>query len=65
MHPGHAVALAALTLGHDTLIGILLALAGLLTIGYARDGAQNLRQYAIGGAAVTIVIGVLLFFGLV
>ena len=65
MHPGHAIVIAALTLGHDTLIGILLALAGLVTIGYAREGAKNLRQYAIGGAVVTIVIGALLFFGLV
>jgi hypothetical protein len=50
--------------GHDTVMGILLAASGVLTIAYVRAASRTLRILALIGAAVTIVIGVLLFFGL-
>lgn len=51
-------------IGHDTLIGVLLIVAGALTIAYAQANAKNLRVAALVGAVVTIVIGLLLLFGL-
>lgn len=56
---------AAITLGHDTLIGVVLFVADALTIAFVRSGAQNLRLYTVGGAVATIVIGALLLLGLV
>jgi hypothetical protein len=50
--------------GHDTVMGILLVASGALTIAYVRAASRNLRILALIGAAVTIVIGLLLFFGL-
>jgi hypothetical protein len=52
------------TLGHDTLMGAVLLASGGLTIWYTRAGARNLRMWAIIGAAATIIIGLLLLFGL-
>ncbi len=43
-------------IGHDTLIGALLIIAGALTIAYAQTDAKNLRVAALLGAVVTIVI---------
>ena len=45
-------------------MGILLAASGVLTIAYVRAASRTLRILALIGAAVTIVIGLLLFFGL-
>jgi hypothetical protein len=45
-------------------MGILLVASGALTIAYVRAASRNLRILALIGAAVTIVIGLLLFFGL-
>jgi hypothetical protein len=64
MLSGNDAVLAAITVGHDTLMGVLLAIAGVLTIVYAKDGARNLQLMAIVGAVVTVVIGALLFFGI-
>lgn len=54
-----------MTLGHDTLIGVVLIVAGVLTFAFSRDNTKNLRIGALVGALATAVIGVLLFFGLV
>jgi hypothetical protein len=57
--------------GHDTVMGILLVASGGLTIAYVRvasayvkAASRTLRISALIGAAVAIVIGLLLFFGL-
>jgi hypothetical protein len=55
--------------GHDTVMGILLVASGVLTIAYVRAASvraasRTLKILALIGAAVTIVIGLLLFFGL-
>ena len=50
--------------GHDTVMGVLLAASGVLTIAYVRAASRTLRVLVLIGAAVTIVIGLLLFFGL-
>jgi hypothetical protein len=50
--------------GHDTIMGVLLAAAGAVTIAYLTAASRALRVLALVGAAVTIVIGLLLFFGL-
>ena len=50
--------------GHDTVMGILLVASGALTIAYVRAASRTLRILALSGAAVAIVIGLLLFFGL-
>jgi hypothetical protein len=57
--------------GHDTVMGVLLVASGGLTIGYVRAASayakatsRNLRILALIGAVVSIVIGLLLFFGL-
>ena len=57
--------------GHDTVMGVLLVASGALTIAYvraasayAKAASRNLRILALIGAAVSIVIGLLLFFGL-
>ena len=55
---------AAITFGHDTLMGVVLAIAGILTIVYLFAGVQNVRVLTGVGALATIVIGILLFFGL-
>jgi membrane associated rhomboid family serine protease len=54
----------AVKFGHDTVMGILLAVSGLLTIAYVRAPSRTLRILVLIGAVVTIVIGALLFFGL-
>ena len=51
-------------LGHDTLMGAVLVIAALLTIGYAARGERAVRAAAVVGAIATFVIGVLLFFSL-
>ncbi len=57
--------------GHDTVMGILLVISGGLTIAYVRAASAHtravshkLRIATLIGAAVPIVIGLLLFFGL-
>jgi hypothetical protein len=57
--------------GHDTVMGVLLVVSGGLTIAYVRAASaytkavlRSLRILALIGAAVSIVIGLLLFFGL-
>jgi hypothetical protein len=50
--------------GHDTVIGVLLVASGGFTIAYVRAASRNLRILALIGAAVSIVIGLLLIFGL-
>jgi hypothetical protein len=56
--------------GHDTVMGVLLVASGGLTIAYIRAASsyakatRTLRILTLIGAAVSIVIGLLLFFGL-
>lgn len=57
--------------GHDTVMGVILVLAGGLTIGYvraafayAKAASRTLRILTLIGAVASIVIGLLLFFGL-
>jgi hypothetical protein len=57
--------------GHDTVMGVLLVASGGLTIAYVRAASayakavsRTLRILTLIGAAVSIVIGLLLFFGL-
>jgi hypothetical protein len=45
-------------------MGAVLLVSGGLTIWYARAGSKNLRTWALIGAAATIIIGLLLLFGL-
>jgi hypothetical protein len=45
-------------------MGAVLLASGALTIWYTRSGARNLRTWVIIAAAATIIIGLLLFFGL-
>ena len=51
-------------LGHDTLIAAVLLVSGGLTIAYAMVGSRTWRILAIIGAGATIVIALLLLFGL-
>ena len=50
--------------GHDTLMGAALVISGGLTVAYTRAASKILLILTRIGAAVTLVIGVLLFFGL-
>lgn len=57
--------------GHDTVMGVILVAAGVLTIAYVRatsryvkTASRKLRISALIGAVASIVIGLLLFFGL-
>jgi hypothetical protein len=52
------------TLGHDTLLAAVLLASGGLTIAYAIAGSRSLRILAIIAAAATIIIALLLLFGL-
>jgi aspartate 1-decarboxylase len=51
-------------LGHDTLLAAVLLASGGLTIAFAIVGSRTLRILAINGAAATIIIALLLLFGL-
>jgi cytochrome c oxidase subunit IV len=51
-------------LGHDTLIAAVLLISAGLTIAYAMVGSRVWRNLALIGAAATIVIALLLLFGL-
>lgn len=53
-----------MTLGHDTLMGVVLIIAGILTFAFTRDRNKNLEVGVIVGALATAVIGVLLLFSL-
>ena len=50
--------------GHDTLMGAALVISGGLTVAYTRVASRILLILTLIGATVTLVIGVLLFFGL-
>lgn len=50
--------------GHDTLMGAALVISAGLTVAYTRATSKILLILTLIGAAVTLVIGVLLFFGL-
>jgi hypothetical protein len=50
--------------GHDTLMGAALMASGGLTIAYTRAASNTLKILALIGAAVSLVIGFLLFFHL-
>jgi hypothetical protein len=57
--------------GHDTVMGIILVASGGLTIGYvraasayAKTASRTLKILTLIGAVASIVIGLLLFFGL-
>lgn len=50
--------------GHDTLMGTALVISGRLTFAYTRSASRPLFILALIGAVATIVIGLLLFFGL-
>jgi hypothetical protein len=50
--------------GHDTLMGAALVISGGLAVAYTRGATRTLLILTLIGAAVTLVIGVLLFFGL-
>jgi ABC-type enterochelin transport system permease subunit len=54
----------AMKFGHDTLMGIGLVASGGLTFAYTRVPSKTLLILTLIGAAVTVIIGVLLFFGL-
>jgi hypothetical protein len=54
----------AMEIGHDTLMGAVLVASGGLTVAYVRATSRNLRILVLLGAAVTIIVGLLLFFGL-
>jgi hypothetical protein len=45
-------------------MGVLLVASGGLTVAYVRAASRTLRILVLIGAAVTLVIGLLLFFGL-
>jgi hypothetical protein len=49
--------------GHDTLMGAALVISGGLAVAYTRGATRILLILTLIGAAVTLVIGVLLFFG--
>jgi hypothetical protein len=51
-------------LGHDTLLAAVLLVSSGLTIAYAMVGSRTWRVLALVGAAATIVIALLLLFGL-
>jgi hypothetical protein len=50
--------------GHDTVMGVVLVISGGLTFAYTRAPSRTLRILTLIGAAATIIIGLLLFFGL-
>jgi hypothetical protein len=50
--------------GHDTLMGAALVISAGLTVAYTRAASRTLLILTLIGAAVTLVIGVLLFFRL-
>jgi hypothetical protein len=50
--------------GHDTVMGVVLVISGLLTFAYTRSPTRTVRILTLIGAAVTIIIGLLLFFSL-
>jgi hypothetical protein len=50
--------------GHDTVMGVVLVVAGVLTFASTRSPSKTVRILALLGAAATIIIGLLLFFGL-
>jgi hypothetical protein len=50
--------------GHDTVMGAALVISGGLTFAYTRSASRPLLILVVIGAVVTIVIGLLLFFGL-
>jgi hypothetical protein len=50
--------------GHDTVMGVVLVISGGLTFAYTRVPSRTLRILTLIGAAATIIIGLLLFFGL-
>jgi hypothetical protein len=59
------------TFGLDTVMGVVLVASGGLTIAYVRAASayakavsRALRILALVGAAASIIIGLLLFFGL-
>jgi hypothetical protein len=45
-------------------MGVLLVASGGLTIAYVRSASRTLRILVLIGTAVTVIIGLLLFFGL-
>jgi hypothetical protein len=49
---------------HDTLMGSVLVISGVLTFAYIRAASRILLILTLIGAAATFVIGVLLFFHL-
>jgi hypothetical protein len=51
-------------LGHDTLIAAVLLISAGLTIAHAMIGSRVWRTLSMIGAAATIVIALLLLFGL-
>jgi uncharacterized membrane protein HdeD (DUF308 family) len=50
--------------GHDQVIGAVLIIAALLTLGSVSRGVVSLRDASLGGAVATAVIGVLPIFTL-
>lgn len=50
--------------GHDFFMGLALMASGVLTVAYTRSSTTTLRNLALIGAAVSFVIGLLLFLGL-
>jgi hypothetical protein len=51
-------------LAHDSLMGAILVLAGVLTFLYTRDPSNRMKILALLGAAGTVIIGALVFFQL-
>ena len=49
---------------HDTLMGAILIAAAVLTFLFTRSQTSTLKLLALLGALGTLVIGVLLFFGI-
>jgi hypothetical protein len=51
-------------LNHDSLMGVILVAAGVLTYLYTRNPTDTLKILALLGAAGSVIIGALLFFHL-
>jgi len=49
---------------HDSLMGVILVAAGVLTFLYTRSQTNTMKMLALLGALGTVIIGALLFFQL-
>jgi uncharacterized protein (UPF0261 family) len=54
----------AMEFDHDSLMGVILVAAGVLTFLYTRSQTNTMKMLALLGALGTVIIGALLFFQL-